>query len=57
MVMFGKPGSGKGTLASRLVKKYDIMALSTGDILRQNILEGFVIASSLASNLSSLSVL
>lgn len=38
--MFGKPGSGKGTLASRLVKKYDIMALSTGDILRQNISEG-----------------
>jgi len=40
MVMFGKPGSGKGTLASRLVKKYDILSLSTGDILRQNISEG-----------------
>jgi len=40
MVMFGKPGAGKGTLSSRLVKKYDIMSLSTGDILRQNILEG-----------------
>jgi len=37
--MFGKPGAGKGTLSSKLVKKYDIMALSTGDILRQNILE------------------
>jgi len=39
MVMFGKPGAGKGTLSSKLVKKYDIMSLSTGDILRQNILE------------------
>jgi adenylate kinase len=40
MVMFGKPGAGKGTLASRLVNKYEIMSLSTGDILRQNISEG-----------------
>ena len=43
MVMFGKPGAGKGTLSARLVKKYDIMSLSTGDILRQNILERQVI--------------
>jgi len=42
MVMFGKPGAGKGTLSSRLVKKYDIMSLSTGDILRQNILERYL---------------
>ena len=41
MVMFGKPGAGKGTLSSKLVKKYDIMSLSTGDILRQNILERY----------------
>lgn len=39
MVMFGKPGAGKGTLSAKLVNKYDIMSLSTGDILRQNILE------------------
>ncbi|KAF9227662.1 adenylate kinase [Gyrodon lividus] len=39
MLMFGKPGSGKGTLSSRLVKKYDILALSTGDLLRQHITE------------------
>ena len=41
MVMFGKPGAGKGTLSARLVKKYDIVSLSTGDILRQNILERY----------------
>ncbi|KAI1795850.1 adenylate kinase [Ganoderma leucocontextum] len=39
MIMFGKPGAGKGTLSSRLVKKYDIVSLSTGDILRQHIAE------------------
>jgi len=39
MVMFGKPGAGKGTLSSKFVKKYDLTSLSTGDILRQNILE------------------
>jgi len=39
MLMFGKPGAGKGTLSARLVKKYDIMALSTGDLLRQHIAE------------------
>ncbi|KAM5532060.1 hypothetical protein V8D89_014311 [Ganoderma adspersum] len=39
MIMFGKPGAGKGTLSSRLVKKYDIMSLSTGDLLRQHIAE------------------
>ncbi|TBU50813.1 adenylate kinase [Dichomitus squalens] len=39
MIMFGKPGAGKGTLSSRLVKKYDIVSLSTGDLLRQHIAE------------------
>ena len=42
MLMFGKPGAGKGTLSSRLVKKYDILAISTGDLLRQHIAEGSV---------------
>ncbi|KAJ8078840.1 Adenylate kinase 2 [Marasmius tenuissimus] len=39
MVMFGKPGAGKGTLSTRLVKKYDITTLSTGDLLRMHIQE------------------
>ncbi|KAH8116930.1 ADK-domain-containing protein [Phellopilus nigrolimitatus] len=37
MIMFGKPGAGKGTLSARLVKKYDIISISTGDLLRQHI--------------------
>ena len=40
MLMFGKPGSGKGTLTSWLVAKYDIFSLSTGDLVRQHITEG-----------------
>jgi nucleoside-triphosphate--adenylate kinase len=40
MLMFGKPGAGKGTLTARLVEKYDVMSLSTGDLLRQHIAEG-----------------
>jgi len=39
MVMFGKPGSGKGTLSSRLVNKYDVSFISTGDSLRRHIAE------------------
>ncbi|KAJ7219330.1 adenylate kinase [Mycena pura] len=39
LVIFGKPGAGKGTLSARLVKKYDIEPLSTGDLLRQHIAE------------------
>ena len=39
MLMFGKPGAGKGTLTLRLAQKYDILTLSTGDLLRQQIQE------------------
>nr|ODN85750.1 adenylate kinase [Cryptococcus depauperatus CBS 7841] len=37
MLVFGKPGSGKGTLSSRLIKDYDISFVSTGDVLRKEI--------------------
>ena len=37
--MFGKPGAGKGTLTARLAQKYNILTLSTGDLLRQHIAE------------------
>ena len=40
LVLFGPPGAGKGTQASRLVEKYHLVHLSTGDIFRSNIKEG-----------------
>ncbi|EJT50742.1 adenylate kinase [Trichosporon asahii var. asahii CBS 2479] len=40
MLMFGKPGAGKGTLSSRLVENYDIDFISTGDVLRHEIAAG-----------------
>jgi len=39
MLIFGKPCTGKGTLASKLTAKYDIHSLSTGDLLRRHIIE------------------
>lgn len=40
LVLFGPPGAGKGTQAERLVSKYNLFHLSTGDIFRRNIKEG-----------------
>ncbi|MXV37924.1 adenylate kinase [Flavobacteriaceae bacterium Ap0902] len=37
IVLFGPPGSGKGTQAQKLVEKYDWVQLSTGDMFRYNI--------------------
>lgn len=37
IVLFGKPGAGKGTQAEILKVKYNLMHLSTGDIFRFNI--------------------
>lgn len=37
LVILGPPGAGKGTQADFIVKKYNIVHISTGDIFRENI--------------------
>ena len=37
LILFGPPGSGKGTQSERLISKYGLKHLSTGDILRNEI--------------------
>lgn len=40
IVIFGAPGSGKGTQSERIVKKYGLHHISTGDVLRAEIKKG-----------------
>ena len=40
IVLLGAPGSGKGTLAGRLVNKFNIPTISTGDLLRKTAASG-----------------
>lgn len=40
IVLFGPPGAGKGTQSEKLINKYQLVHLSTGDILRGEIAAG-----------------
>ncbi|WP_374163095.1 adenylate kinase [Arcticibacter sp. MXS-1] len=40
LVLFGPPGAGKGTQSQKLIEKYQLVHLSTGDILRNEIANG-----------------
>ncbi len=40
LVLFGPPGAGKGTQSNLLIDKYNLVHLSTGDILRGEITAG-----------------
>jgi adenylate kinase len=40
IVLFGPPGAGKGTQSEKLISKYGLVHLSTGDILRSEIAHG-----------------
>jgi adenylate kinase len=37
LILFGPPGSGKGTQSDKLVAKYELVHLSTGNLLREEI--------------------
>lgn len=40
LVIFGAPGSGKGTQSERLIKEYGLHHISTGEVLRDHIARG-----------------
>ena len=40
LVLFGPPGAGKGTQSQKLIEKFQLVHLSTGDLLRNEITRG-----------------
>ena len=37
VIIFGAPGSGKGTQSEKLIEEYDLDHISTGEVLREEI--------------------
>lgn len=40
IVLFGPPGAGKGTQSERIIDKYDLVHISTGELFRKHMGEG-----------------
>ena len=40
IALFGPPGAGKGTQSKKLIEKYNLTYVATGDLLRKEIAEG-----------------
>jgi adenylate kinase len=53
LVLMGPPGSGKGTQATRLAKRFGIPHISTGDILREAVRDGTPLGKEVAAMIAS----
>jgi adenylate kinase len=51
LIIFGPPGSGKGTYSSRLRDKFDLVKISTGDIFREEVKNKTILGSKIESYL------
>ena len=40
IVLFGPPGAGKGTQSEKIIDKYKLTHISTGDLFRKHLSEG-----------------
>ena len=49
IVIFGAPGSGKGTQSDKMIEKYGLNHISTGDVLRAEIKKGTELGKTAAS--------
>jgi adenylate kinase len=49
VVIFGAPGSGKGTQSDKMIEKYGLNHISTGDVLRAEIKKGTELGKTAAS--------
>ena len=53
LVIFGPPGAGKGTQSKFIVKKYNLFQLSTGELLRKEIINKTQLGSKISSTMNS----
>jgi adenylate kinase len=52
-ILFGPPGSGKGTQAAYITKRYDLQHVSTGDMLREEAAKGTALGNEVAPIMAS----
>lgn len=53
LVIFGPPGAGKGTQSKFIVKKYNLFQLSTGELLRKEIINKTQLGLDISSTMNS----
>ena len=53
IILFGPPGAGKGTQAHFIVKKHNLHQLSTGELLRNEIINKTILGLEISSTMSS----